>query len=226
MSVFDLPAHPAADVFPMLEPEELQDLAEDIAEHGLRRPVLVADIDGERYVVDGRNRLAACRLIGLEPDVEVVDGDEDAVLALIASLNVQRRHLSKGQQAMALAMLFPKSQQGKRTDLDPTSEFNSEVSGRYIRQARTVLRVSKTLATEVMAGGKSLPVAYADAREIRDRRKELLARSEAIVEDGLQRLSAFRDEARAGAWSDVWHLLNGDTRAAADFMVEMAEALP
>lgn len=50
--------------------------------------------------------------------------------------DVDRRHLNKGQQAMVTAMAYPETQQGKKR----TSELNSEVSGRYVNQARYVLR--------------------------------------------------------------------------------------
>jgi NAD-dependent deacetylase len=58
---------PAADLFPMLPDDELQQLAEDIKAHGLREPIVVAVIDGEEMLVAGRNRLAACKIAGVEP---------------------------------------------------------------------------------------------------------------------------------------------------------------
>lgn len=57
-------AHPAADPFSMMNPEGLAALAADIAEHGLQHPVV---LEGEGRVLDGRNRLTACELAGVEP---------------------------------------------------------------------------------------------------------------------------------------------------------------
>lgn len=54
----------------------------------------------------------------------------------IVSANIHRRHLNKGQQAMAVAMAYPETQQGKKR----TSEINSEASDRYINYARYVIR--------------------------------------------------------------------------------------
>ena len=53
--------HPAADVWPMLPPDELQALADSIVEVGLLEPVVHwADPDtGELFLLDGRNRAAA-----------------------------------------------------------------------------------------------------------------------------------------------------------------------
>ena len=50
--------------------------------------------------------------------------------------------MTKGQQAIATAMLYPETQQGKKG----TSPKNGEVAREYIRQARTVLRHSRDTA--------------------------------------------------------------------------------
>jgi ParB-like chromosome segregation protein Spo0J len=46
--------HPDAALFPMTEDEELQTLAYDIAENGLKHPIV---LDEDDLIVDGRNRL-------------------------------------------------------------------------------------------------------------------------------------------------------------------------
>jgi ParB-like nuclease domain len=55
----------------MLSEAELWDLAADIAEHGQLDPILV-NSDGE--ILDGRQREAACRLVGIEPQVSAYPG--------------------------------------------------------------------------------------------------------------------------------------------------------
>ena len=54
------------------------------------------------------------------------------------SANVHRRHLTKGQQAMAHALAYPESTQGKQDTSLKISEVRT--SSAYIRQARFVLR--------------------------------------------------------------------------------------
>ena len=56
--------HPAADLFPMLSDSELRALADDIKANGQAIPVAV--LNGT-YILDGRNRCAACKLAGVEP---------------------------------------------------------------------------------------------------------------------------------------------------------------
>ncbi|MGH2351268.1 MAG: ParB/RepB/Spo0J family partition protein, partial [Chloroflexota bacterium] len=90
--------HPVAALFPMMSDEELDDLAEDIKTSGLVHPIVLSD-DG--VLIDGRHRLEACRRAGVEPRFERLNGHEP--VAFILSNNIARRHLSKGQAAMAVA---------------------------------------------------------------------------------------------------------------------------
>ena len=96
--------HPAAEVFPMMSVEELKKLGEDIRANGLREPIKYWDQGGERLLIDGRNRLEAAELIGLELGEGIrIHGDP---VAYIISANIRRRHLTKQQQtALIIAAL-------------------------------------------------------------------------------------------------------------------------
>jgi N6-adenosine-specific RNA methylase IME4/ParB-like chromosome segregation protein Spo0J len=96
--------HPAAELFPLLSDVELRDLAEDIREHGQQLPI----ITWRGVVVDGRNRLRACELIGVEPVMEPrLFADDADVARFVVSANLKRRHLNEGQRAMIGARLEP-----------------------------------------------------------------------------------------------------------------------
>ena len=92
--------HPFAAKFPLLEDDELDRLAADIASHGLHRPIALTS-DG-RTLVDGRNRLAACKRSGCDPVFVRLPEHytETMILDYIVSANLARRHLSAGQRAM------------------------------------------------------------------------------------------------------------------------------
>lgn len=110
-------AHDACSLFPMIGGEEYQALKRDIVEHGQREPVIV--VDG--VVVDGRNRLRACRELGLEPVVrELTAAEAGDVHALVISLNLHRRHLTAAERGSLLAAYMERigagKKQGKRTD--------------------------------------------------------------------------------------------------------------
>lgn len=103
--------HPAAALFPMLEPDQLQELANDIKANGLQEAtVFWTDKDGTLYLIDGINRAEASMMADINPGFvngtagwfpsqsTILKTDEDPV-ALVISANLMRRHLSKKQQA-------------------------------------------------------------------------------------------------------------------------------
>ena len=85
--------HEAANIFPMDE-ESIPDLAEDIRKNGLEVPI--ERFDGK--IIDGRRRLKACELAGVEPKFKDVSPSDP--VAYVLSLNLQRRHLDISQRAM------------------------------------------------------------------------------------------------------------------------------
>jgi hypothetical protein len=171
------PVHPLAASFPMLEGEELDALVDDIRANGLLNPI-VLDTSGQ--LIDGRNRLNACKLAGVEPTFVTREVDP---IAYILSLNVHRRHLSKGQQAMAYAMAYPESSATGGRGNKAYSE--NTVSRDYIAKARFVLHHAPDLAAKVMAGS-SLTEAYALAAE----QKRECEQNEQLRTDVRERLDA------------------------------------
>ena len=89
------PVHLAAELFPMMDAEALQALADDIREHGQREAVIL--FDGK--VLDGRNRLRACELAGVESLTCVRDDISDPI-GFVLSLNLHRRHMTPAQRAV------------------------------------------------------------------------------------------------------------------------------
>ena len=90
-----LDIHPIADRFPLLSEAELAKLARDIEDNGLLEPIVI----WQGQLIDGRNRLAACRLLDIEPPTREWEGDEDDLVRWIISKNILRRHLTPGQRA-------------------------------------------------------------------------------------------------------------------------------
>jgi hypothetical protein len=160
IDVFELPVFPPADVFPMMSEDELQELAADIRANGLNQPLVVAEIDGDLVLVDGRNRRAACELAKVEPEVRHLNGEDPN--AYVLSANVHRRHMTKGQRAMAVAMISPEPEKGGRGKKAVRDEH---VSRPTVEKARTVLRYARDLAETVLAGATSLDNAYQAARD-------------------------------------------------------------
>ncbi len=149
----DLKVHPVAAAFPMLADDELKALAGDIAANGLRQPIVIQG----GVLIDGRNRLRACELAGVEPTAVELAAEVDPV-AYILSANLARRHLSKGQQALALARAEIAAggwDHGHKSEL--SSDFG--ISTRYMAMAKTVIE-EPALVDEVAAGSRSLRDGY------------------------------------------------------------------
>jgi hypothetical protein len=94
--------HPACLLFPKLGEAELRELAQDIKARGLLRPIVCY----QGRILDGRNRLAACRLAGVEPKFVEWNGPGSPIEWVI-STNLFRRHLTSGQRAVIAHDLLP-----------------------------------------------------------------------------------------------------------------------
>jgi N6-adenosine-specific RNA methylase IME4 len=93
--------HPAAEIFPMLSDEEIDSLAVDIKTHGLRHPLVMHD----RELLDGRNRLAACKIAGVVPSFVEYEGDSP--VSFVISVNIKRRQLDASQRACVAVEIMP-----------------------------------------------------------------------------------------------------------------------
>jgi len=89
--------HPIGGIFPLMGQPELDALAEDIRQHGLREPIWIY----EGQILDGRNRYRACLAAGVEPDSQAFLGSALEAIAHVWSANRVRRHLSPSQAAIA-----------------------------------------------------------------------------------------------------------------------------
>lgn len=165
-------AHPIADLFPMLAEDELAELADDIKQRGLLQPIV---LDAKGLVLDGRNRLAACNQAGVKPDFVTYEGDDVDGYAL--AVNIRRRNLTKGQQAMVIAKAFSGNALA-HGDKKRAAEANG-VSASRVRYAKVVLDFAPDLADAVVAGTKPLNDAYEVARL----RKKAAADEDAVMAD-------------------------------------------
>jgi len=96
-----LKVHPAAEIFPMLNAEELDALALDIKANGLQQPIVM----WEGLLLDGRNRLAACGMCGVEPSFKQYEGNSP--VTFVISANIKRRQLDASQRACVAVELEP-----------------------------------------------------------------------------------------------------------------------
>ncbi len=91
----------------VFQEEELEGLAQSIAENGLLQPVTVRRENGAYYLIAGERRLRACKLAGLKEIPALVadcEPEDSAVLALLE--NLQRKDLQMFEQANAIVNLL------------------------------------------------------------------------------------------------------------------------
>jgi len=93
--------HSAAGLFPAMRDDEFAQLKADIREHGQKMPILVY----HNKIVDGRQRLRACRELGIEPVFVAIEDLGMPVQSFVVSQNLHRRHLDDSQRAMIAARL-------------------------------------------------------------------------------------------------------------------------
>lgn len=91
-----LPQHPLSAAFPAMSAQDLSDLTDDIAQHGLRQPVVTY----QGAVLDGWHRYSACLHAEVKPTLTEYAGDDPA--AFVLSLNLHRRNLTASQRAAAV----------------------------------------------------------------------------------------------------------------------------
>jgi hypothetical protein len=121
-----LPIHPAAELFPLMAPDELKALGEDIKKNGLTSPIVLwrGDPKAQAQLLDGRNRLDAIELMTGCPveigppslmagkdflatcKVSVFEGNRINPYAYVISANIHRRHLTAEQKRELIAKLI------------------------------------------------------------------------------------------------------------------------
>jgi len=101
---YGYPVHVACEWFPLMSDADLERLADDIKDRGLMSPIVLHD----GQLVDGRNRLLACRLAEVEPtfvEWSTVYTGSMPITRWIWSVNAQRRHLTGDQMAALVVKL-------------------------------------------------------------------------------------------------------------------------
>ena len=134
--------HPAADIFPLMQGREFNDLVADIRAHGLREPIWLHQ-DGR--LIDGRNRYRACNAANREPRFQTYIGPDESLVGFVISMNLHRRHINESQRAMVAARManMPPHRPGSSPIGELTSQADAaklfNVGKRSVERAKTVL---------------------------------------------------------------------------------------
>ncbi|MFT6397259.1 MAG: hypothetical protein ACJAYU_002005 [Bradymonadia bacterium] len=86
--------HPACAILPMMSAASIAEMADDIKANGQQQAVILH----RGVLLDGRNRLKACELAGVSPEIQEWEGDDP--VRWVLSLNFHRRHLTDSQKSI------------------------------------------------------------------------------------------------------------------------------
>lgn len=236
----DVSPHPAAELFPMLDEEAFAALKQDIERHGQRVPIAMYG----GAVLDGRNRLRACRELGIAPLVVDVPLEVDPWVYVV-SLNLRRRHLAPHQAGAIYAKLLEqrgvKRGRGRRND-NLTSATVAEVASELgvpertmrhqIAAAETYAQLEPATKAAVDSGQLTLDQAAGKPKKKpKAKTREPLA---APAERRAPKPNVVNDEADEDSGEDVWEMepivpyadLSEAIDAFHSAMIELAERWP
>jgi ParB-like nuclease family protein len=193
MTRFTGEIHPFADRFPMLDDESLKELAEDVAASGLLHPIV---LNPAGTLLDGRNRLRACEMAGVDPTFVVHAGDP---VALIVSANVRRRQMMPGQVAMATAIgLAERGQRRNGRWKRGTSDIDHavDIPSTQLYRAGVVLDYDSDRGTDyadqVLTGSTTLNDAYKVVMVARKREQEAADAADAAQREAAEQAARNR----------------------------------
>lgn len=200
--------HRYADAFPMASEEELDELAASVAAVGLIHPIVLTP-DGQ--VLDGRNRLEACKRAGIEPTFETRDGDDDDFKEFVIGANTTGRRESMTVQmaAAATALILGherrKNGRWKRGTINEDLRLSDSNMKKSMEQSGLVLDVlGPPYLEQVRDGDVSLNHVYEQARAERERQEnEARAAAEEAAREQREEEHArevFATDPRAAAW--------------------------
>jgi len=166
--------HQFAAEFPLMEGDEYEQF-KDRMRRGQQSPVIM--LNGE--LLDGRNRLKACRELGIKTMAVEYRGEKTDE-QLITDLNIHRRHLTASQRAAYGLRLLPlhekEAKERKKAGVADHSEIIRSgravdlagaqvgVSGRYVEAANKIAQSSPELLPKLISGELTVPEAKKQIR--------------------------------------------------------------
>jgi DNA-binding Lrp family transcriptional regulator len=173
-----LPIHPAADLFPLMSPDELRVLGADIKANGLTLPIVLwSDGKSPAVLLDGRNRLDAIEItdntaITDAAEIETAIKEGKAILldnsvdpyAFVISANIHRRHLSiEDKDRLIVKVLQADPTKSNRQVAELTDTSHPHVA--KVREQAEKSGDVETVTTSIDSKGRQQPAKRGWTRE-------------------------------------------------------------
>jgi N6-adenosine-specific RNA methylase IME4 len=190
----NLEFHPLAEIFPLIEGAEFDDLVEDIRAHGVREPIWL--YDGQ--IIDGRNRYRASSVARADCPMREYFGDDPK--EFVISLNLKRRHLNESQRAMVAAKLANLERgDNQHSPIGETSQAQAaellNVGKRSVERAKEVRdHGADELISAVERGRVSVSATADVATKPKEEQREIVARGKIEILEAARAIRAERVE--------------------------------
>lgn len=203
--------HPVADLFPLMDGAEFDELKADIASNGLLERIW---LDAEGSIIDGRNRHRACIETETEPHFRTWSG-QGSLVSFVVSMNLHRRHLNESQRAM-IAAKIANMPSGARTDLgsidlrsQPQAAQELNISTPSVKRAKRVIDNGvPELRTAVEQGHVAVSAAAEVAEMPQDQQQKIVAQGPDAIRKAAKKQRGQREHAaRLKAKQEQAHLV-------------------
>jgi ParB-like chromosome segregation protein Spo0J len=196
-------AHPLADIFPIMEGQELKEFIANIKNNGLQDPIILCD----GKILDGRNRYHACIVAGVEPRFENYNGNDPVDFVVIK--NLQRRHLTPIQKA-ELANTIANIRNGEnrytisRSAPAPTLKISQKKAAKMVGASDRTMRLVKSIKERdpelhaMVVAGKIPAKKAAEIIQSRAMKRVLDAQAKQVAQEKAEQKAA-KVEAKATA---------------------------
>jgi len=212
--------HPLANLFPLMQGAEFDDLVADIRAYGQHDDIVTLG----NKVLDGRNRYRACAAAGIAPRLVPfrLEQHGDDPLAFVLSKNLKRRHLNESQRAMAAADIAnrghgrPAAKPANLPDWRPhVSQTDAArmlaISERTLRTAKVVRDTACPEVVHAVRQGKLAVSVAAQAARLPPEQQRLV-----VIEAEAGRANAVRQVVKREARAQRMEALGATQRALPD----------
>jgi N6-adenosine-specific RNA methylase IME4 len=201
--------HPLADIFPLIEGAEYDELVADIKAHGVREPIWFY----EDQILDGRNRYLASGDADRNCPSRVYKGNDP--LGFVISLNLKRRHLDESQRAVVAAKIAnlklgdnqhrkegPPIGGGSVSAADAAKMLN--VGKRSVERAKQVIDDGTAELQQAVERGDVSVSAAADVASLpQEEQADIVARGEKEILKAAVAIRARKNEERVAAKAEA-----------------------
>lgn len=210
MEIKEIQLHEYANIFPMMDGVDFDNLKKDLSENGFdkTRPIILH----EGKILDGRNRFKACSELKIKPSFEKFQGRDS--LGFVISTNLNRRHLTKSQRATVAVEILPMLEEKAKIrqlsnlkqgeTLPDTTKVSEREKGESRQKASKAFHVGTTFISQAKKLKELRPELFEEVKQGKKKLNEVM--SKVNKEDKIEKLKEEVKEVK----SESINLFHGD----------------